>query len=147
MELYCNYVYTFSSWPLPFVVLTYKLRTTVWNQYLKRMMAETWYSDLGYLSLNVTVFYLKFFGNLWEWEHSFFLTVTDWKPYHWRWLVWNCAWKYPCETQVVIAPTCEGHCHLHCESWQLHCGCECLAACLWFSSKSDLWFFQSEMGS
>lgn len=52
MELYCNYMYTFSSWPLPFVVLTRKLRTTVWNHYLKSMMAETWYSDLGYLSFN-----------------------------------------------------------------------------------------------
>lgn len=51
MQPFCNYVCTFSSWPLPFVVLTYKLRTTVWNHCLKSMMAETWYSELGYLSL------------------------------------------------------------------------------------------------
>jgi len=66
-------MYTFSSWPLPFVVLTYKLRTTVWNQYMKSMMAETWYADLGYLSLKSNWVLLEILCQLLSRDTLFFL--------------------------------------------------------------------------
>jgi hypothetical protein len=43
-------------WALPFVVFTHKLRTTVWNHYMKSIMTEIWDSDFSYLELKNSSF-------------------------------------------------------------------------------------------